>query len=443
MQVADGQHSTAAPDRATGSRAAARVTALVSLLAGVAVIDTISELARFAVDANDRLGWLRLTIGVLASVALSTWAFVRRQSRVSKPADAPSAPPSGPEAVDAIGLPRVSRSWRWLRWAAALTLLGIGAIVVAEESGTLKQALNDLHHLHWRWVRWSIYAEVGSILAFGWLWARLLRAGASRLSFGSIIGLTLAGNALLVSLPGGLAWSTTFSFNALRRRGVTRAVAARVLIVSSVLSILALVGLALVGVDLADATGPLAGLGPVVSGAAAALAVVAAATAVRMRRSGTLALTRARLTALVGTFSPRTLVAGSAAAVSNWILDGACLVGAILAVSGHVPWQGVLVAYAVGQLAENLPITPGGIGVVEGSLTVMLVAYGMHNSTALAAVLLYRLISFWLLVPIGWVAAAAIMVRGRPHRGTATAVGADGTRAGGDTYPVGGELASP
>ena len=40
------------------------------------------------------------------------------------------------------------------------------------------------------------------------------------------------------------------------------------------------------------------------------------------------------------------------------------------AVHAPVPWRGILLAYGAGQLAVNLPVTPGGLGVVEGSLTV-------------------------------------------------------------------------
>ena len=41
-----------------------------------------------------------------------------------------------------------------------------------------------------------------------------------------------------------------------------------------------------------------------------------------------------------------------------------------------IPWKGLLLAYGAGQLAASLPITPGGLGVVEGSITVALVAFG-------------------------------------------------------------------
>jgi hypothetical protein len=108
-------------------------------------------------------------------------------------------------------------------------------------------------------------------------------------------------------------------------------------------------------------------------------------------------------------------------ALANWTLDAVALAACILALGGGVPWRGVLVAYGLTQLSASLPITPGGIGVVEGSLAALLVAYGMPASEALAATLLYRLVSFWGLAPVGWVVWSAIEVaqrrgmRTRPH----------------------------
>ena len=67
-----------------------------------------------------------------------------------------------------------------------------------------------------------------------------------------------------------------------------------------------------------------------------------------------------------------------------------------------MPWRGVLLAYGLSQLAACLPIIPGGLGLVEGSLAVLLVAYGMPGNEALASVALYRIVSFWIVVPAGW-----------------------------------------
>jgi len=50
------------------------------------------------------------------------------------------------------------------------------------------------------------------------------------------------------------------------------------------------------------------------------------------------------------------------------------------------------VANAVGSLAP----TPGGLGAVEGLLITMLVSFDVPSPEAVAVVLVYRLINFWL-----------------------------------------------
>ncbi len=97
----------------------------------------------------------------------------------------------------------------------------------------------------------------------------------------------------------------------------------------------------------------------------------------------------------------------------NWLADCACLAIAFLAVGAPVPWQGLLLAYGAGQLAANLPITPGGLGAVEGGLTIALVAYGNSEASPVAAVLLSRVVSFWAMLPLGWTAWAVLTTRGR------------------------------
>jgi len=84
-----------------------------------------------------------------------------------------------------------------------------------------------------------------------------------------------------------------------------------------------------------------------------------------------------------------------------WVGDMTCLAVAFIAVGGALPWRALLIAYAAGQLATLLPITPGGLGVTEGSIALTLAAYGGGMATAVAAVLLYRLISYWAVLPAG------------------------------------------
>ena len=103
-------------------------------------------------------------------------------------------------------------------------------------------------------------------------------------------------------------------------------------------------------------------------------------------------------------------------ATINWMANIACLALAIAAVRSPVPWSGLILAWTVGVGAGSLGITPGGVGVVEAALAGALVAAGVHAPQAVAAVLIYRLISFWLVDTLGWTLYVTTRKRGRPPR---------------------------
>src|SRR4029077_17068303 len=86
----------------------------------------------------------------------------------------------------------------------------------------------------------------------------------------------------------------------------------------------------------------------------------------------------------------------------NWLADIAALALALAAVGAGVPWGGLVLAYALSQAASSLPLLPGSIGVAGGSLALALVGAGVRPADAIAAVLTYRLITFWVLLPVGW-----------------------------------------
>lgn len=90
--------------------------------------------------------------------------------------------------------------------------------------------------------------------------------------------------------------------------------------------------------------------------------------------------------------------------VVYWLFDNLVLLACMYAY-GHAPAVGaVLMAYLVGMLANSLPI-PGGLGVVEGGLFAMLIAYGERPaSLVLAAVLTYRAIALWVPSIVGTIA---------------------------------------
>jgi len=106
------------------------------------------------------------------------------------------------------------------------------------------------------------------------------------------------------------------------------------------------------------------------------------------------------------------IVVGLAAA--NWLLDAAAL-WVMLSAFGHPPGiVGLLVAYGLANVMAAIPISPGGLGVIEAILIPTLVGFGTPRAEASIGVVAYRLINFWLPIPVG---AAAYVAVGRATAG--------------------------
>jgi uncharacterized membrane protein YbhN (UPF0104 family) len=78
-----------------------------------------------------------------------------------------------------------------------------------------------------------------------------------------------------------------------------------------------------------------------------------------------------------------------------WAFDNLVLWACFHGFGVHVALTVVLMGYLIGQLGGLLPI-PGGLGGVEGGLVGTLVVYGVSVRDAVAAVLAYRVIQFWI-----------------------------------------------
>lgn len=327
-----------------------------------------------------------------------------------------------------LSMPQNSRpAWRtWGRRVLTVALLAAAAWAGFERRSQISDASGMLSRTTLWWLAAAVGAEVLSMVAFARLQRWLLRAGGVRVRLVEMVEIILAGNALSSSLPGGAAWSATWAFGQLRRRGANGLLAGWVLVVAGALASFAVFVIVASGAWISGDAGPLAGLRWV----AAALAAVPVAAAlvyilardndgVRGAVTGVWAALSARSAAVravgraaqsgishLGIVRPGAVGWSEAfgLAMANWLWDAVCLVACIQALQFHVPWRGVLVIYGLTQISASLPITPGGLGVVEGSLAALLVAYGATSASALAIVLLYRIVSFWGLVPIGWIA---------------------------------------
>lgn len=113
------------------------------------------------------------------------------------------------------------------------------------------------------------------------------------------------------------------------------------------------------------------------------------------------------------------------ASIGWWVFDFGVLLVALEAVQADGRISLILIAYCTANLLGNIPLTPGGLGFVEVGLTGTLALAGVDAGDAVVATLAYRLVNFWLPMPVGGVA-AWIYRRGHPL----------GTGAGGTTEVV-------
>lgn len=354
---------------------------------------------------------------------------------------------------------RWSRAWATFRrlWPTLKYFVGLGLAALAFWALTgrrseLSGAAAYLDHLHWGWVAVGVGFEAGSLVAFAGLQRRLLRAGRVDVGFGPMTAITLVSTTITNSIPAGPVVATIFTFGQFRRRGADDALAGWALVATFVAASVSLALLAAVGVAVAGAEGVSLDLVTVI---VVVLVVTLAMGVVFVQKrmlvwlvSQTVRVSRRlfrhprgelgssvdriirRLT--VVTLTPSGGLAATGWGLANWVLDCGCLVLSFMAVGVDVPWKGLLLAYGAGQLAANLPITPGGLGVVEGSLQIALVAFGGNTTSTVAAVLLYRILSFWLELPFGWATWGVMAWTGRRQRPGARSAAAAGVEGGVD-----------
>jgi Lysylphosphatidylglycerol synthase TM region/SPW repeat len=94
------------------------------------------------------------------------------------------------------------------------------------------------------------------------------------------------------------------------------------------------------------------------------------------------------------------------------VLGEAGLLAVAFEVAGTpVPWRGLLLACAAGQLGARLVPLPGGLGGIEGGVLGALALTGTHPATALTAVIVYRIAGYWAPGAVGAATAALLTCR--------------------------------
>lgn len=127
-------------------------------------------------------------------------------------------------------------------------------------------------------------------------------------------------------------------------------------------------------------------IGPLFARAGRTISVAAALSDVRANSSATIKAGWGRLTFGV---------------LAYLLLQGLLMAACLAAVGAHAAPLVVAVAFGIDRLISSLPLTPGGAGLAEIGTAVALVALGVDPVTAAAGVLLYRLFTFLLEIPLG------------------------------------------
>jgi hypothetical protein len=312
--------------------------------------------------------------------------------------------------------------WGVVHAIVGVALGGIALWALNGRRGELVGASSELGRLHVEWLFFAIAAEIVSFIAFGAVQLRLLLTGKVRIGLSDATAISLAAGAIADSLPAGPAFASVYAFRIYRRRGADDVVASWTLVGTFVAEMLTLVLIAAVGVVLAaregasyDLIGVIAFLvlASVLVGylvlqrtvLARLVELVLRATrrlVHRPRRDPAAIVADVLIRMRAVELRPADIVAILIASAANWLFDCGALTFSFLCVGAPIPWRALLLTYGAAQLAANLPITPGGLGIVEGTLTVALVAFGGAEQSTVAAVLCYRIVSFWGYLPVGW-----------------------------------------
>lgn len=316
--------------------------------------------------------------------------------------------------------------------AVVLLLILVGELVVGWSS--LVGALGQLRDPQWGWVGGAFVAELASMATYARMQRALLRGAGTTVQVRRHVAVAYAAHSLSATLPGGPVFSTSFNFQQMRRFGASAAVASWCIALSGVLSAGALVVIGAVGGILTRSTGSWTRLGGYLVGAVLvavgvrvlahhpqwlgrpARALLAIANRLRRRPSQD---GRDRLVGFVEQLRsvrlrPVNFAVAALLALANWLLDAGCLWMCCVAIGAdEITAAQLVIAYCAGMAAASVPVVPGGLGVVDGALVLGLVAGGLTSSSAVAAVVLYRLISFGFIIGVGWLVWLVIRYRNR------------------------------
>lgn len=326
---------------------------------------------------------------------------------------------------------------RQVKWTVSLVILFfVFEYVILPELANASHELNALRRVNFLWLSLAVVMEILALACYAQLSHTVLSPGAPRRL--TLFRVNMSALAVSHVLPGGTASGTPLAYRLLVDEGVPGSTAGFGLAtqgMGSAVVLNALFWLALL------VSIPLSGYNPLYGFAALAgvifLTIFAGIVYLLtrgQRQAGDFLHRVAERVPLVNPDAVSTLVQKVADrlqillrdrgllrnallwAAGNWLFDAASL-WVFVAAFGHIVSPiDLLVAYGLANILAVIPITPGGLGVVELVLVSTLTGFHVPRNLASIAVLCYRLVNFWLPIPIGGIAYLSLRVGNRKRQ---------------------------
>jgi putative heme transporter len=330
--------------------------------------------------------------------------------------------------------------WIGVAQVVAFAAIALGALAALyAERSTVTEGFAALRHVRVGWILAGFSAELLSMVGLAQLERSLLRGVGATHTLRSVLATAYSSNAISVTVPIiGSSIATGYAYRDFRRAGVR---AEHVSVALTVAGVFSTVAFAVVAATGALITGnPAAAAMSLVTSFLLAVAVAAIVVALRFPRART--WLEGRVTAAFRISKhvikrpkgePRSVVTGALDRVGalhlgywtagrafgwalvNWIADVACLVCAIKAVGEPIPWAAILIIWTAGIGAASFSPVPAGAGIVDIVLITALATAGLHGKYAVAAALVYRIISLKVLITVVWLICHHMVSRLRGH----------------------------
>jgi uncharacterized protein (TIRG00374 family) len=295
-----------------------------------------------------------------------------------------------------------------------------GVFVLLPRLGGLRHDAAGLRHARPGFVVAAIVAQAVSLGCYALLYRRVLASLGARLRFRLAAEVTLSTFLISHVTPFGSATGTLLNVSTLEAEGIAASTTGEAIGLTSLVSTIALIalfgaglvatagrhvsatylriaGIALVLVLLVLAIALLVGAHP---GIAERAARRAAGWARHIRRSidpEKVAQTSGRLVRLArSALTGRAFAESYGFASADLLFDLLSLDLMFLAFRYQPGFGPLAVAYGAANIASVIPVTPGGLGIIEVTLVAITVGFGAPRATAVIAVLGYRVVNYWL-----------------------------------------------